>query len=134
MHFCGQFCRGKGEASGFTELPWVKEECRKKLGFVPYPGTVNLKVEPAVTASLQRLAARAGARLVSPDPRFCHAFGLKACLRHGPAALEAAIVLPLVEGYYEDIVELVAPVRVTEVLQLREGAEVEVAVAVASPP
>lgn len=126
MHFRGRFCRGKGEAAGFTELPWVKDECRKKFGFVPYPGTVNLKVEPEVLAGLRRLAACAGVRLVSPDPRFCHALGLKACLRYGAATVEAAVILPLVEGYYEDVVELVAPVKVMDALQLQEGAELEV--------
>lgn len=127
MHFRGRFCQGKGEAAGFTELAWVKEACRREFGFEPYPGTVNLRVEPEVLAELRRLAASAGATLASPDPRFCDALGLKARLSRGDVTLEAAIVLPLVEDYYEDIVELVAPVKVTEVLQLEEGAELAVA-------
>src|SRR5260370_36935573 len=51
-------------AAQFTELPWVREQFRRKLGLDIYPGTVNLQVQdPAGLAALARLRA-AGA---TPD-------------------------------------------------------------------
>ncbi|MBC7346036.1 MAG: CTP-dependent riboflavin kinase [Clostridia bacterium] len=128
MRFSGRFCRGRGEAAAFTVLPWVGEQCREKLGFVPYPGTVNLAVGREVQTEVARLARRAGIKLVSPDRQYCDALCLPARLEAGGVALPAAIILPLVPGYDEGTVELLAPVRVSEALPLAEDVMLEVEV------
>ena len=40
----GEIVSGAREAVFFTQLDWVQEQCKTKLGFKPYPGTLNLEI------------------------------------------------------------------------------------------
>ncbi|MEM3054151.1 MAG: DUF120 domain-containing protein, partial [Candidatus Bathyarchaeia archaeon] len=40
----GKVFSGTGEGAKFMELPWVKKQMEEKLGFAPYPGTLNIKL------------------------------------------------------------------------------------------
>ena len=40
----GKIVSGARQAAFFTQLDWVLEQCRQKLGFKPYPGTLNLEI------------------------------------------------------------------------------------------
>ena len=48
--------------------------------------------------------------------------------------LAAGLVIPDVEGYYEDVLELVAPVNVREALGVSEGETIEVEIDLDSDP
>lgn len=117
----GRLVRGLGEAPGFTQLPWVVEQCRAQLGFEPYPGTVNLEVLPEDMDSWQELKAGDGVVLVPPDPAFCDARCHPVTIQ---GKLAAATITPHVEGYPADKLELLAPCNVMEALRLSLGQEV----------
>ena len=40
----GEVAPGLGEGSRFTAIDWVIAELRRKLGFIPWPGTFNLRM------------------------------------------------------------------------------------------
>ena len=42
--FHGKIFRGLGQASYFIGLQGYRRQCAKLLGFVPYPGTLNLRI------------------------------------------------------------------------------------------
>jgi len=120
----GRVLAGRGEAAGFMRLPWLLEQVAEKLGFLPYPGTLNLRIErrEALTA-LARLRERA-AIAIEPAAGFCAA-------RSYPVSVEGrvpgAILLPDVPGYPDAVVEVIAPVALRGALCLRDGAEVTLA-------
>ncbi len=110
--------RGLGEAPGFTQLPWVVEQCREQLGFEPYPGTLNLEVLPEDLALWQELRSRQDAVLSPPDGAFCDA----SCQLVSVAGqIRAATVVPHVPDYPADKLELLAPVSVMATLGLELG-------------
>ncbi|MGB9886258.1 MAG: DUF120 domain-containing protein [Moorellales bacterium] len=125
MHLIGRYCKGKGEAAAFTALEWVQSQCREKLGFIPYPGTANLRVEPQEAARLRQLAESKGVRLISPSAAYCDALCLTTRLKRkeGSRFLDGVLVFPLVGGYYSTIVEFLCPVEVKAELQLTEEEE-----------
>ncbi len=43
-------CAGQGQGRSFTRLDWVRRQFRDKLGFAPYPGTLNLQIDAKVDA------------------------------------------------------------------------------------
>jgi CTP-dependent riboflavin kinase len=43
----GHLCSGLGEGAGFIALDWVEHQFHAKLGFAPYPGTLNLNLAGA---------------------------------------------------------------------------------------
>ena len=120
----GQLVRGLGQASGFTRIDWVRRQLVELAGIDPHPGTVNLVLGDEVNRSRWRSWREAPGHAMAPaDAGFCSA-------RCYPVRIDgcvpAAIVLPEVDGYPEDKVELVAALSVREHLTLEEGARVRV--------
>ena len=118
----GTVSSGKNEGAEFTKLPWVKKQIAKKIGFNPYPGTLNLELteEEAVRKTL---LDEAEAIEISPAPGFSPGRCFKADLRN---SLRCAVVIPGIQNYPRDIVEVIAPANVREKLKLKDGDCVEV--------
>ena len=106
-------------------LDWVQRSLRENLGFSPYPGTLNLRLETDEAMELWREVRerRRGIEISALDPLFCQA-------RCFPVEIEGkrrgAVILPDVGDYPADKMEVIAPVRLKEELQLRDGAQVTV--------
>lgn len=101
-------------------LDWAQKALREALGFSPYPATLNLRLESEKEIAAWREIRRqmTGAAIVSPDPSFCQArcFMVEIEGKH-----KGAVLLPAVEGYPADKLEVIAPVRLKDELQLRDG-------------
>ena len=124
----GRVQRGKEEAAGFLALPWVEAGLKESLGYIPYPGTLNLKLaeQESLHAFKNLVAGPAPFRLTSPDPNFCDASLFPALLKGGA---RCAIVWPQVVGQPEDVVELVGPEGFRNRFKLEDGDECHVAYA-----
>lgn len=106
---------GKGEARAFTQLDWVRQEFLDKLGFDPYPGTLNLQVEDGVVLSTFR--ARTGIT-IEPQLGYCAAECFRVKLN---GKYSAAWIVPDVPGYPQNQIELIARVSLREELNLKDG-------------
>lgn len=115
----GRIVNGVGRASAFTQLDWVRRQCREKLGFDPYPGTLNLEVTEADASVLEGIWARSCLELVSPTDDFCTGKVLPARI----GDIRAAIFLPeaSVRVHGARTLEVIAPVRIKDALGLKEG-------------
>ncbi len=54
MQLTGVIHSGAGKGAYFMQLDWVVRQCEDKLGFTPFPGTLNVHITrrgPANTAS-----------------------------------------------------------------------------------
>lgn len=118
----GVVLSGRREAAGFLSVPWVAEQLREKAGIDPYPGTLNLRLtgDDSRAAWLRVRASTPGIRLSSPDPAFCDAVCYRVRLE---GQVEGVIVLPGVDGYPDDVLEVVAPVRLRDRFCLSDGDE-----------
>jgi riboflavin kinase len=105
------------------ELPWVKRQITEKLGFTPYPGTLNVKLTEE-SAKRKKLLEKAPSTKIFPAEGYSSGRLFKAVI----GIVECAIVLPEVEGYPENLLEIIASVNLREALQLEDGCEVGVAV------
>jgi len=122
----GRVVTGKGEAVAFTELDWVRRQVQSSLGFQVHPGTLNLRLEEAPDRVVwEGLRNRDGFSL-EPESGYCAG-------RCYPVTLEGrirgAIVLPMVEDYPLNIVEILAPVHVRKTLNVNDGDRVTLAIA-----
>jgi HAD superfamily hydrolase (TIGR01549 family) len=117
--FRGEIVKGAGEAAFFTQLDWVVDQCIAKLGFTPFPGTLNLKLADDCKLRRELFALGDVIELIPPEDSFCSA-------RVMPVELEgigAVVIIPeekvRIHGW--DIVEIMAPVNLQEALSKREG-------------
>lgn len=119
----GTVSSGGGEGKKFLELPWVKRQITKKLGFTPYPGTLNVKLTEE-SLKQRKLLEKAPSTKICPAEGYCNGALFKAFT----GTLECAIVVPEVKGYPKDLLEIIASVNLRETLQLEDGSEVAVTV------
>ncbi|MDI6727154.1 MAG: DUF120 domain-containing protein, partial [Smithellaceae bacterium] len=103
-----KICRG-GLGGGYKE----------KLGFKPYPGTLNLEIENGSCSSLQCLRQEEGIELLPPDPNYCRARTIRVMVGN----VEGALIIPAeeVNVHGENIVEIMAPVHIKTTLGLHDG-------------
>jgi len=118
----GKIFSGTGEGAFFTTLPWVRRQIKEKLGFAPHPGTLNLKLI-GKHAKVRGLLENAKAVEILPEPGYCRGKCFRAYIKSDVAC---AVVLPCVENYPGDVLEIIAPSNLRENLKLKDGDEVEV--------
>lgn len=111
----GRVFSGLGKGSEFLKLPWVRRQIEEKLGFKPYPGTLNIKIdEPSPLRDNPELADWVE---ITPEPGYCPGKCIKCYINE----IECAIVMPEIAGYPADVLEVMAPINLREKLGLRDG-------------
>ena len=115
----GTLVEGMKESGLFMSIPWVREQFIEKLDIDPYPATFNLEVKnPQDLDKLKEVKNRTGIEILPMDQGFCSAkcFHVLIC-----AKIRGAIVIPLVEGYPESKLEIIAAERLVDLLSLEVG-------------
>lgn len=120
----GKIIGGAGEGAYFTQIDWVRQQCDEKLGFKPYPGTLNLEIPRGNLFMVEALDSAEGIELVSPDPKFCNAKAFPATL----GGFKGAIIMPeeKVRIHPKNVIEIIAPVNVKASLNVKDGDTVTV--------
>ena len=120
----GKVVSGVNKASFFTQLDWVQEQCSEKLGFRPYPGTLNVEISEESLPALEALRKETGIGLIPPDPAFCAAKTLLLDIE----GVTAAMIIPSedVNVHGKNIVEILAPLRLKDALSIEDGSTVSV--------
>ena len=119
----GRVLSGGGTGSLFVNLPWAKKQFTEKLGFNPYPGTLNLQLSSATDVKELRDTSK-GIKINSPEG-FHEGRCFKALIME---KLWGAVVVPDVPEYPHDLLEILAPVNLREKFGLKDGVEIDVTV------
>jgi CTP-dependent riboflavin kinase len=115
----GKIISGAGEGAYFTQIGWVQQQCVEKLGFKPYPGTLNLEISEEFLPAIEALDQKEAIELISPDPKFCNAMVFQVSL----GDISGAIVLPEenVRIHPKNIIEIIAPLNLKAALNVNDG-------------
>jgi len=117
----GKVSSGSGEGVKFIEIPWVRKQILEKLGFVPHPGTLNIKLTEGIVKF--KMLKKAKTIEILPAKGFCRGKCFNAYFINN---LKCAIVIPEVENYPENIIEVIAPINLREKFNLKDGDVVDV--------
>lgn len=123
----GKVFSGVGEGRYYVSLEGYRKQFKEKLGFDPYPGTLNLKIPKEQLYFRHKLDDEEGILIKgfkTPDRTFGDVKAFK-CRVNG---IEGAIVLPKRTHYPPDVLEIIAPVKIREVAKIKDGDLVEVEV------
>ncbi len=115
----GRVVSGARKAAFFTQLDWVDVQCEEKLGFRPFPGTLNIDILPESLSVIASIQKEKGLELVSPDPAFCSARVIPVLIEE----IQAAIIIPekKVQIHGRNIIEAIAPVYLRQTLNIDDG-------------
>lgn len=121
----GTIEKGAGQGAFFTQLGWFVAQCRRALGWKPFPGTLNIRVNDTGLDALERFLGEADFEFVPDDPAFCSA-RVKKVTVNGIAA--AVILLPdAVRIHEKRVLEVIAPCHLKSALGVGDGACVTLA-------
>ena len=130
VELVGSVVSGLGEGRYYVSREGYVRQFREKLGFVPYPGTLNLLLRDGSVVLRRRLDARSGIKIESFTAEG-RTFGGSKCffceiLRDGCDGVQCAVVIPERTHYPDNVVEIISPVNLREKLGLEDGDELRV--------
>jgi CTP-dependent riboflavin kinase len=116
---------GHGEGAKFVGINWVCQQIELKVGFKPYPGTLNLKLT-GESVLLRKQAEQKIVSRICPAEGYCPGLISEASIGN----IKCAIVIPLIKDYPDDVLEIIAPFNLRKLLKVRDGDTVLVNVAI----
>ena len=120
----GKLIQGAQKAAFFTGLSWVQQQCLEKIGFVPFPGTLNLEIKRSDVELLKNISDRFWEELIPEDETFCSAKILPIVIKD----IKGAVILleKAVNIHGSPVIEILAPVKLRQVLGLNDGDMVDI--------
>jgi riboflavin kinase, archaea type len=128
IHFVGKITSGMKEGTYYTSQEGYRVQFDGKLGFVPFPGTLNVEIDPVEKNKLRFLKQEEGILIDSFDSDN-RSFGGVKCF---PACINkqnTILIFPL-RGHYSQILEFISPIYLRDKLSLKDGDTVEVVVTI----
>jgi len=119
---------GFGEGRYYMEKGPYRDEFKRLLRFDPYPGTLNLRLSRRSDLEARKELDRLEGLIVRGFPDEGRTFGDVKCFRALIGGIEGAVVMPLRSHHGPDHLEVVAPVKLRDELELEDGKGVVVEV------
>lgn len=119
----GKVASGLGEGRYYLGQQGYIDQFREKLGFVPYPGTLNLDVEGTELNKLRILKTTEAIR-IEEFQAADRTFGAVDAWRAEIGPVPCALILPK-RTHHARTVEVVAPDFLRDKLKLHDGDEIE---------
>lgn len=127
--FSGRVFTGFGEGGYYVSMKGYSKAFSLSLGFVPYPGTLNLRLTlPAMVSQRARLGYLKGLEVQGfKDGR--RTYGPVKCFRAEVGDGVKAAVLAIERTHYDSsVLEVISPVNLRRALKLKDGNECSVKV------
>ena len=117
MKIDGEVTTGLGKAAYFLSQEFYTNEFKKNLGFVPYPGTLNVIVSEDHLGEINEIK-NSCQNLIKPDEGFGAVKYIKAVLND---EIDGAIVFPAKTTHEENYLEFIAENKLRDELGLADG-------------
>ena len=117
MKIDGEVTTGLGKAAFFLSQEFYTREFEKNLGFVPFPGTLNIVVSDDHLDEINKIKD-ACENLIKPDEGFGAVKYIEAILNE---EVEGAIVFPAKTTHEENYLEFISENRLRDELNIEDG-------------
>jgi len=121
----GKVITGLGEGQYYISLDGYRAQFIEKLGFDPYPGTLNIRLDTPGVEFRKGINANIRISGFTSENR---TFGSGSCFKIRIDDIDGAVIVPERTHYPEDIIEIIAPVNLRKYLNISDGSIVEVEV------
>ena len=117
MKINGEVTTGLGKAAYFLSQEFYTKEFKKNLGFIPYPGTLNVIVSDEYLDEINEIKDSCE-NLIKPDEGFGAVKYIEAKLNDN---VNGAIVFPAKTTHEENYLEFIAEDKLRDKLDLKDG-------------
>ncbi|MBS7246918.1 MAG: DUF120 domain-containing protein [Candidatus Freyarchaeota archaeon] len=123
----GEVFSGMGEGRYYVSIDGYRKRFEEKLGFTPYPGTLNLKLKSYHDVQTRRLLEAYPGIIIEEFEEGGRTFGRVKCFRALiEGKIEGSLLLINRTHYGDDVVEIISPVFLREALNLKDGENVTI--------
>jgi riboflavin kinase, archaea type len=130
----GTLFSGLGEAAYYVSLEGYKKQFAAKLGFEPFPGTLNLRLDRSIDRKMRNeLNSKIGSEHIDGFKDGKRTFGGADFYKAKIGRLDSAVLLIERTIYDDGVLELIAPVNLRRSLNLKDGDRVRVKVLLNRP-
>ena len=116
MKIDGEVTTGLGKAAYFLSQEFYTKEFKKNLGFIPYPGTLNVIVSDEYLDEINEIKNNCE-NLIKPDEGFGAVKYIEATLND---KVKGAIVFPAKTTHEENYLEFIAENKLRDELNLKD--------------
>ena len=127
IELSGKIVSGLGEGRYYLSIRSYTKQFEELLGFTPYPGTLNVKLDDKSAAARVRLNNRTPIYISSFKTSNRTYGGIK-CYIGSIGRIDGAVIVPDRSHYHNDIIETVAPVSIKETLNINNGHVIKVVI------
>ncbi len=128
IKLAGEVVSGLGEGKYYMSIEEYKRQFIEKLGFEPYPGTLNVKLYPDYIKNRLILSKLPGI-IIQGFEKNGRKFGNVKCFRatiEGAENIPCAVLIIEKTHHGPEIVELISPVKIRDVLKLSDGSQIRI--------
>jgi riboflavin kinase, archaea type len=124
IDFEGHIITGMGEGAYYMSLKGYKQQFKEKLGYEPYPGTLNIKLNSSLYVEAKKEMLKYSSINIEGFSDQSRTFGWVKCY---PAYINDSdninsSILILERTHYDDsIIEIIAPFSIKEQFSLKNG-------------
>ena len=118
---------GLGEGQYYISIDGYMSQFQEKLGFTPFPGTLNVKIGEHCF-DLRKKMEGLSYTVIDGFSDGKRTYGASDCYNAEINGVSCFIIVPERTHYETDLLEIIAPVKMREVLKLKDGDEVTVIV------
>jgi riboflavin kinase len=124
INFEGRVVSGMGEGAYYMSLSGYRQQFQEKLGYVPYPGTLNVKLVDKVFRDARRGIGSYSAVFISGFSDSKRSYGWAKCYPaqiNGGVIKDAAVIVLERTHYDESTLEVISPVSIKRIAGIRNG-------------
>ena len=122
MGFEGTITSGLGKGAVFLSIDYYKDSIKEKLGFDPYPGTLNLEIGEGQQIQLKAISPIR----IESFKKNGRAYGGASCYKKKINGIYAAIIFPDLTEHEESMIEIIAPINLKSKLNIWDGDKVSI--------
>ena len=129
IDFKGRVVSGMGEGAYYMSLDGYKKQFKEKLGYEPYPGTLNVKLVDQIFMNSIREISRYPSVFINGFSDNSRTYGWVKCYRAdiNDGIVNDAAVLVLERTHYDDsMLEVIAPMSIKKAAGIKNGDEVRI--------
>ncbi|BAW32050.1 MAG TPA: CTP-dependent riboflavin kinase [Methanothermobacter sp.] len=116
MKIKGTLTSGSGEGAYYMSKELYSHQFKEKLGFEPYPGTLNIIIQDKDIPSIKECILHA--KKIKGKEKFGDVLYMEAALNN---KIKGAIIFPVKTHHPPRILEFIAPVYIRQTLKLKDG-------------
>ncbi|MDQ3854252.1 MAG: CTP-dependent riboflavin kinase [Thermoproteota archaeon] len=134
MDFEGNVISGMGEGAYYMSLEGYRRQFREKLGYEPYPGTLNVRLSDRIYMNGRLELGKHPSIFINGFSDGTRTYGWVKCYRAtiNDRAIDNAAVLVLERTHYDDsMLEVIAPVSIKQAAGIKNGDRIKVQVRLA---